>query len=492
MASGQAAMLRRRNTTELTNPFSVQTLARLLHLLDTLTQNTYLDAQDAGPFFLHSLLRIVPAKLPIDLRPVMLRVVHRLAMGMARDTRPEGKCFDKRHAIAILHALTPVLENPRSGASASFVVNEIKTVVETCLQREMKCGDPPFRISTPKLEIELGMVEGGMVPEVLSTDGSLCGATFLQLPSLLGISAQESCLGYRCAFAKSNLMRNGSVDSNVAELVFRNASMVLAPSFRSRSINFTLPLTTEFSRRVQKGGKPMCVWYEREANATVSRWNEKGCKVTGFNRRHVNCSCTHLTEFSVMIPEVKRPLNLRGRWFLLAALLAAVMALGSLAIWSLHRRHRYEREVKLGLREPRKRKMHGPPTLEQHMLRRQWRLRDSDQDTLLMEDQDDDDRTTSIGSRSTLAPGSTRRESRHRTVSMASTLYRSEPDADANDSTAASDSTVDADPFEERPLQPRRRRSNNQEQRDEEPEQEPEQTSAGLFGFITQSWRRDL
>lgn len=76
----------------------MQTLGRLLHVLDVLTQNTYLDAQDAGPFFLQYLLRVVPPKLPIDLRPVMLRIIHRLAVGMARDRRPEGRCFETRYA----------------------------------------------------------------------------------------------------------------------------------------------------------------------------------------------------------------------------------------------------------------------------------------------------------------------------------------------------------------------------------------------------------
>jgi len=452
MASGQAAMLRRRNTTEPTNPFSVQTLTRLLHLLDALTQNTYLDAQDAGPFFLHALLRIVPPKLPIDLRPVMLRVIHRLAVGMSRDRRPEGRCFAQEHAIAMIHALTPILENPRSGASASFVVHEIKNVIETCLQREMGCkasrggsdldeddgpNDTAFRVSTPKMELELGMIESGDAQRL----SNLCG---FSLPSLLGISPLQSCLGYRCSLLRSNLMRNGSVDSYVTELVFRNASMTLSPAFRTQSINFSLPLTPEFSKRVQKGGRPKCVWYEREGNATASRWSDRGCTVLGFNRKEVNCSCSHLTEFAILIPEVRRPLNLSARWWLLGALLSLAAAVGAMAIWSLQRRHAYETDVKLGKREPRShRRMHGPPTREQHLLRRQWRLRDSDENTLL---DDADDQSRTLGSKSTLTAGGDR-ESRHRTMSMASTLYaRSEPGTHSDDTLEDDDPGPKQDP----------------------------------------------
>lgn len=423
MASGQAAMLRKRNTTELTNPFSVQTLTRLLHLLDVLTQNTYIDATDSGPFFLHSLLRIVPPKLPIDLRPVMLRIIHRLALGMSRDRRPEGKCFDIRHVIAMVHALNPILENPRSGASASFVVHEIKATLETCLQREMDCQSAPLRISTPKLDIEFGMIESDDT-ERLSDLGPF------RVPSLLGISPKSSCLGYRSAIFKSNLMRNGSVDHSVYELAFRNASMVLAPSFRTKSINFTLPLSAEFSRRVSKGGRPQCVWYEREANATVSRWSDRGCSVLGFNRRQVNCSCNHLTEFSVMIPELARPFQMRQRWWILSALLSLVILIGCTALWSLYRRHQYEREVKLGLREPKHRRMHGPPTYQQHVLRSQWRLRDSDEGTLFMDDQ-----SRTLGSKSTLTPGDARTT---RTASMASTVYLAD-----GESTAVEDDDTD-------------------------------------------------
>jgi hypothetical protein len=379
MLSGQAAMFRRRNVTDLTNPFSVSTLSKLLHLMDALTLSTYLDAADAGPYFLQYLLRLVPPKLPIDLRPVMLRIVHRLAVGMARDRRPEGRCFDERTAIGLLHALNPILENPRSGASASFVMHEIKAVVETCMQRTMGCpmDREPFRFTSPKLDFEFGMVESEEVPLQ-----SLCG---FQVPSLLGISP-STCLGYRCSITRSNLMRNGSIDSNLLELSFRNATQILAPSFRSRSINFTLPLSPEFSKRIQKGGRPLCVWYEREANATVSRWSDAGCSVRAFNRTHVSCTCTHLTEFAVMIPEVRRPLKLQARWWLFACLLSLVSLTGALAVWSLHRRHVYESEVAAGKREPKHlRRFHGPITLQEHIRRRQWRLRDSDEDTLFDE-----------------------------------------------------------------------------------------------------------
>lgn len=319
----------------------------------------------------------------------------------------------------MLHALNPILENPRSGASASFVVHEIKTVIETCLQREMVCGSPPFRLSTPRLDIELGMVESGDAGRL----GNLCG---FEVPSLLGISP-TTCLGYRCAAFKSNLMRNGSVDTLAWELAFRNQTQVLAPAFRSRAVNFTLPLSAEFSRRVQKGGRPQCVWYEREANATASRWSAAGCAVLRFNRTHVVCSCTHLTEFAVMVPELRRPLRLASRWWLLAALLSLAAAMGALALWMLHRRHAYERAVRLGKREPRQRRVHGPPTYEQHVLRRQWRLRDSDADTLLADVLEHDRRTADgrstlgRGSASTLAAGGLSRG--HRTGSMASTVY---------------------------------------------------------------------
>lgn len=380
MLSGQAAMFRRRNVTELTNPFSVSTLSKILHLLDSLTLSTYLDAADAGPYFLAYLLRLVPPKLPIDLRPVMLRIVHRLAVGMARDRRPEGRCFDELTAIGLLHALNPILENPRSGASASFVVHEIKGVIETCMQRTMSCPmDHPFKFTSPKLDFEFGVVESDDTVAL----GNMCG---FQVPSLLVGISPTTCLGYRCSITRSNLMRNGSIDSHLLELSFRNATQILTPSFRSRSINFTLPLSTEFSKRIQKGGKPICVWYEREANATVSRWSDAGCSVRSFNRTHVSCTCTHLTEFAVMIPEVKRPLKLPARWWLFACLLTLVSLTGALAVWSLHRRHVYESEVAAGKREPKHlRKFYGPITLQEHIRRRQWRLRDSDEDTLFDE-----------------------------------------------------------------------------------------------------------
>ncbi len=420
MASGQAAMLKRRNTTEPTNPLSVQTLTRLLHLLDVLTQNTYLDAIDSGPFFLHSLLRIVPPKLPIDLRPVMLRILHRIAVGMARDRRPEGRCFDTRHAISILHALTPVLENPRSGASASFVVHEIKTVVETCLQREMSCSSEPFRLSTPRMDIELGMVESGDTERL----GSLCG---FGVPSLLGISPESTCLGYRCSILKSNLMRNGSIDTNVHELTFRNSTMVLAPTFRSkRSINFTIPLTRDFFNRVMKGGVPVCVWYERDANATVSRWSSEGCVVTGYNRWNVNCSCTHLTEFSILILSNKRPLKLTARYWLLVALLSTIALLTGFALWSMKKKHQYDMDIKSGKREY-SRRFYGPPTYEQHVMRRKWRFRDSDQSTLLAADQQTADSSTKAGSSTLAAPSN----DKFRTVSMVSTLYDYDDDPTA-------------------------------------------------------------
>lgn len=100
-------------------------------------------------------------------------------------------------------------------------------------------------------------------------------------------------------------------------------------------------------------------------------------------------------------------------------------------MYSLYRRHQYERQVKLGLREPKHRKMHGPPTYQQHLLRRQWRLRDSDEDTLLADDKTMYGET--LGSKSTLTGGQFK-DSRHRTVSMASTIYgaeRSEEDSNA-------------------------------------------------------------
>ena len=294
------------------------TLAKILSVIDQLTVSQHIDAGESGPYFLNYLQRVLPNKLPIDLRPMLLRIIHRIVVGMAADPANESSCFGPQYVIQILRLLGPIYENPRGGSSASFTVHEIKNVLENCIQRTMYCevGDgksmavrrvrlandeeptevplaftdeadgeggskgqtgewdgEPFLWSGGKQAIEFGVVDTRDATKV----SHLCG---FNLPDLRGMTTDEQpCLGYRCALTQANLMRNGSIDSVVVELAFRNATQVLAPWFRTRHLTFLLPLSKEFQTRVKRGGKPKCVWYDRYANATSSTWSDEGCRV---------------------------------------------------------------------------------------------------------------------------------------------------------------------------------------------------------------------
>jgi hypothetical protein len=326
------------------------TLTRILSVIDQLTVSQHIDATESGPYFLEYLQRILPNKLPIDLRPMLLRIINRITAGMASDPSNQAGCFAPQYVIQILRLLGPIYENPRGGSSASFTVHEIKNVLENCIQRTMYCevGDPksmaarrvklttddepsevplaftedlefdrpetnsgsigewdgePFLWSGGKQAVEFGLVDTRDVAKV----AHLCG---FNLPDLQGMAtAGQPCLGYRCALTQANLMRNSSIDSIVVELAFRNATQVLAPWFRTRHLTFLLPLSPDFRQRVKNGGKPKCVWYDRYANATSSAWSDEGCRVLGFNMTHVQCACSHLTEFAIMVRDIRKSIG---------------------------------------------------------------------------------------------------------------------------------------------------------------------------------------
>lgn len=341
------------------------TLSRVLQVVDTLTQSAVMDAEEIGPYFLDYLQRILPTKLPIDLRPLLLRILRRITQGMAEDRAAQEDCFAPEYMIQILRLLGPIYENPRGGASASFLVHEIKNTLETCIQRTMYCDvseeaepavERPEKLSMRKArklcqllgegkrdqdtgqEHEEGeafawtgekqVIEFGLTDtRDLAKSTRICGFT---LPDLRGMASTDfPCLGYRCAFTKANLMRNNSIDHNVLELSFRNASQVLAPWFRTRHITFLMPLSTEFQTRLERGGRPKCVWYDRYLNATASYWSDEGCRVLGYNASHVQCACSHLTEFSIMM--AAPPLQVGSIWkqLVLLGLLGALLgALG--------------------------------------------------------------------------------------------------------------------------------------------------------------------
>lgn len=444
-------------------------LARVLAMIDTLTQGTILDAQEAGPFYLDYLQRVLPTKLPIDLRPVLLRILLRIVQGMNDDVLRIGdsKCFGETEIVKTLQLLEPVLENPRGGAGASFAVHEIKNVIETCLQRTMYCDLPPEETNSeneadnPSLtkskltrsveyalnatteqalnatvDTDLTMghalnttMEGSSIKSLKCTkrkshtkivearkaksvrrladdtasltmeddndvwmeewDGKpftwhgkrqiiefglidthnvtrttrLCG---FSLPDLRGMTEPgDSCLGYRCTLTTANLMRNSSIDTNVLELAFRNATQVLAPWFRTRHLSFLMPLSEQFQERLEHGGRPHCVWYDRWTNATSSAWTDRGCRVVAFNRTHVQCACSHLTEFSILIHPLPRAHPSWWWWALLVGALVLCLFLSSGWIYSrLLTIYRRRKNAPGGMAM-------GPLTFENELRRRQ-------------------------------------------------------------------------------------------------------------------------
>lgn len=417
-------------------------LERILSLVDVLTQSTHISADDTGPYFLNYLLRLLPPRLPIDLRPLLLRILQRLAQGMSLDKLEVDTCFAPTEVIKILRLLEPVFENPRDGAGASFIVQEIKDVLESCLQRTMYCDEPATdedgwslaaptpsteeitsKVKTRTLSTTMAPPDGGAAMgnsgkmschRVLPRDGNikvravrkllppnppnfgsdveppladpaspaaedveglldptqqleglidewdgepftwygdrqsiefglidtrnvtrtmnLCG---LNLPDLRGMAFPGSpCLGYRCSLTSANLMRNASIDTFVLELSFRNASQTLSPWFRTRHLSFLLPLSPAFQDRLAKGARPRCVWYDRWMNATASAWSDEGCRVLSFNETHVQCACSHLTEFAIMMKEVKRMRP--SLTLLLTSTLGAIAGIG-LFLWVLRK-----------------------------------------------------------------------------------------------------------------------------------------------------------
>lgn len=405
-------------------------LGRILTLVETLTQSTHISADDTGPYFLDYLLRLVPPKLPVDLRPLFLRILLRLTQGMSLDKLEAGTCFASTKVVKILRLLELIFDNPREGAGASFIVHEIKDILESCLQRTMYCDeltmsdegwtsapmpstgeitsktktrqsfstatamnggaavanfgkmschrvllssgnrkvravrklfpptssargsdvkapladaslpvtegveespDPtqqldglidewdgePFTWYGDKQSIEFGLIDTRNVTQTMH----LCGFT---LPDLRGMAFPGSpCLGYRCSLTYANLMRNASIDTFVLELSLRNASQTLTPWFRTRHMSFLLPLSPVFQGRLARGARPRCVWYDRATNPMTSAWSDEGCRVLSFNTTHVQCACSHLTEFAIMMEEAKLMPSL--------SILLVVSSLGALA-----------------------------------------------------------------------------------------------------------------------------------------------------------------
>jgi hypothetical protein len=193
----------------------------------------------------------------------------------------------------------------------------------------------PFSWEGGRQALEFGLIDTRNITRV----SRLCGFT---LPDLRGMTFQDMpCLGYRCSFTSSNLMRNSSIDTSIVELAFRNASQVLAPWFRTRHLTFLMQLSAEFQRRVERGGRPKCVWYDRYLNQTSSSWSDEGCRVLAYNTSHVQCACSHLTEFSIMVADVKRPI--RPPILIIGLCILAAVVLIFVA-WKLYRNPKYVKD----------------------------------------------------------------------------------------------------------------------------------------------------
>ncbi|PIK60094.1 putative cadherin EGF LAG seven-pass G-type receptor 2 isoform X3, partial [Apostichopus japonicus] len=66
--------------------------------------------------------------------------------------------------------------------------------------------------------------------------------------------------------------------------------------------NLTTPIILEMisNDAVNRSGK-QCIFWDFDYDNGTGGWSTEGCKLVGYNRTHVNCSCTHLTNFAAMM-----------------------------------------------------------------------------------------------------------------------------------------------------------------------------------------------
>ena len=289
-------------------------LGHLLNLLDILSSNTPIDSYDTGPMLFKSLQKLLPPKIPLDLRPVTLRVLHRLIDEITSEDRP----LPKELAISSLSILQPLFANPRGGSSASFTINAIFDHAEKALRPGMSLPYPHFNWTSEHLNLK----KSNQTTDVCLIKG-------LELPI-------NGTLNYRCIESDANHMRNYTTDTWLFSFNLFKDDKSLLPLLLHSPFNVTLKLSRPALLKVLKNRViPKCSFYDRGTNTSTSWWSNDFCEEKGIDlvTGQLICECRWLMgDYAItLIPTKLSRVATFFKWAFL--IIAAIALLASLIYW---------------------------------------------------------------------------------------------------------------------------------------------------------------
>ena len=181
---------------------------------------------------------------------------------------------------------------------------------------------------------------GAAVRAVIDTAGLICGAAAREVGGAGGGSlyaVETEAFGVDCAAQDSAAVATTPVATGSSTRLLLGAGVaqalasaqapamaISAVQFHQRlldpgsntlatsSITLDPPLTPPFDPPITltwamsdppaapANGTPSCVWWQWDGFGGA--WSTDGCRLTGASRHEVQCACTHLTEFSVVMP----------------------------------------------------------------------------------------------------------------------------------------------------------------------------------------------
>ena len=272
---------------------SSPSLAQMLNLLDILSLNTPIDSFDSGPMLFKALLKLLPPKMPLDLRPVSLRVLHRLV----DEITSASKSLPKELAISSLQALQPLYANARGGSSASFTINAIFDHVEKAFR---PLGST---FAYTHLNWTSGVFDSAKTEDICN--GVI---TNLRLP-------KNDTFNYRCIEADANHMRNYTTDNWAFSFGLYTGNQTLVPLLLESPFNITLKLSRpNLLRVIRKRAEAKCSFYDRGSNAASSWWSDEHCTLVQFDQDAgtVTCECRWLmSDYAVTLIPTKLGRSLR-------------------------------------------------------------------------------------------------------------------------------------------------------------------------------------
>ncbi|XP_041458442.1 cadherin EGF LAG seven-pass G-type receptor 2-like isoform X3 [Lytechinus variegatus] len=130
-------------------------------------------------------------------------------------------------------------------------------------------------------------------------------------PNQISITSNVAVTAFILYSTLQNLLPNSTMDNvrkpdnHVGQII---DSPVVSFSIYDELANGTLPdpllspVIIEFQSidAVNRSG-PQCVFWDFEYNNGTGGWSSDGCELSGYNRTHINCSCTHLTNIAVIM-----------------------------------------------------------------------------------------------------------------------------------------------------------------------------------------------